>query len=70
MSGAGGGWMAPAYWIAPGNPRAPAAHWQVFGLDGVRPLDRAAPVPLLADSVQQTRLARLAHQAAPNTCQN
>jgi ergothioneine biosynthesis protein EgtB len=38
------GWQAPAYWIAPDDPRAAAEHWQVFGLDGVRPLDRAAPV--------------------------
>jgi ergothioneine biosynthesis protein EgtB len=39
-----GGWKAPPYWIAPDDPRAPAPHWQVFGLDGVRPLDPAAPV--------------------------
>ena len=37
-------WQAPPYWIAPGDPRAPASQWQVFGLDGVRPLDAAAPV--------------------------
>src|SRR5207237_8740969 len=37
-------WDAPLYWLAPGDPRAPAAHWQVFGLGGVRPLDPAAPV--------------------------
>ena len=43
-----GGWIAPLYWIAPGDPRAPAAHWQVFGLDGVRPLDPAAPVTALS----------------------
>ena len=43
-----GGWTAPAYWIAPGDPRVPAAHWQVFGLDGVRPLDPAAPVSALS----------------------
>ncbi|MEJ5990363.1 ergothioneine biosynthesis protein EgtB [Ramlibacter sp. PS3R-8] len=42
------GWQAPAYWIAPGDPRAPASHWQVFGLDGLRPLDRAAPVAHLS----------------------
>ena len=42
------GWSAPAYWIAPGDPRAPADHWQVFGLDGVRPLDPAAPVSQLS----------------------
>ncbi|MCE3270834.1 MAG: hypothetical protein K0S57_1231 [Ramlibacter sp.] len=42
------GWQAPAYWIAPGDPRAPAGHWQVYGLDGVRPLDRAAPASHLS----------------------
>lgn len=42
------GWQAPAYWLAPGDPRAPLAHWQVFGLDGVRPLDPAAPVSQLS----------------------
>ncbi|MEJ7928980.1 ergothioneine biosynthesis protein EgtB [Ramlibacter sp. AN1015] len=38
------GWRAPAYWIAPDDPRAPASEWQVFGLDGVTPLDPSAPV--------------------------
>lgn len=38
------GWQAPLYWIAPGDPRAPSSQWQVFGLDGVRPLDASAPV--------------------------
>jgi ergothioneine biosynthesis protein EgtB len=37
-------WAAPLYWLAPEDPRAPAPHWQVFGLQGVRPLDRSAPV--------------------------
>lgn len=37
-------WRAPLYWIAPDDPRAPSAQWQVFGLDGVKPLDRNAPV--------------------------
>ena len=37
-------WSAPLYWIAPEDPRAPAPHWQVYGLHGVRPLDRSAPV--------------------------
>jgi ergothioneine biosynthesis protein EgtB len=41
-------WQAPIYWLAPGDPRAPAAQWQVFGLDGVRPLDAAAPVSHLS----------------------
>ncbi len=35
---------APAYWLAPGDPRAPSGQWQVFGLHGVLPLDRQAPV--------------------------
>jgi len=43
-----GGWQAPLYWIAPDDPRAPAAHWQVFGLHGVRPMDPAAPVSQLS----------------------
>jgi ergothioneine biosynthesis protein EgtB len=43
-----GGWKAPVYWIAPGDLRAPSAQWQVFGLDGVRPLDPAAPVSALS----------------------
>jgi ergothioneine biosynthesis protein EgtB len=42
------GWQAPAYWIAPDDPRAPSEHWQVYGLDGVRPLDAAAPVAHLS----------------------
>jgi ergothioneine biosynthesis protein EgtB len=42
------GWKHPLYWIAPGDPRAPLQHWQVFGLDGVRPLDREAPVTHLS----------------------
>jgi ergothioneine biosynthesis protein EgtB len=39
-----GSWKHPAYWLAPGDPRAPADDWQVFGLHGVRPLDPQAPV--------------------------
>jgi ergothioneine biosynthesis protein EgtB len=42
------GWKAPFYWLAPEDPRAPAPHWQVFGADGVRPLDPAAPVSQLS----------------------
>jgi ergothioneine biosynthesis protein EgtB len=42
------GWQHPAYWIAPGDPRAPGDDWQVFGLGGVRPLDAAAPVSQLS----------------------
>ncbi len=38
------GLSAPAYWLAPGDPRAPSDHWQVFGLNGVQPLDGQAPV--------------------------
>jgi ergothioneine biosynthesis protein EgtB len=41
-------WHAPAYWIAPDDPRAPSAQWQVFGLDGVTPLDASAPVTQLS----------------------
>jgi ergothioneine biosynthesis protein EgtB len=43
-----GGWKSPPYWIPPEDPRAPASHWQVFGLHGVRPLDPAAPVSQLS----------------------
>ncbi len=43
-----GGWKAPIYWIAPGDPRAPSDEWQVFGLAGVRPLDHASPVTQLS----------------------
>jgi ergothioneine biosynthesis protein EgtB len=42
------GWKCPLYWIAPDDPRAPAPHWQVFGLHGVRPLDAGAPVTHLS----------------------
>ncbi len=45
---AGPGWQHPAYWLAPGDPRAPADAWQVFGLHGVQPLDRHAPVMQLS----------------------
>lgn len=38
------GWSHPAYWLAPGDPRAPSEAWQRFGLAGVRPLERDAPV--------------------------
>ncbi|MBG9390331.1 ergothioneine biosynthesis protein EgtB [Caenimonas aquaedulcis] len=43
-----GGWKAPAYWIAPGDVRAPVSHWQVFGLHGAQALDAAAPVTQLS----------------------
>lgn len=42
------GWQAPPYWLAPGDPRAPCDDWQVYGLNGVRPLDAAAPVSHLS----------------------
>jgi ergothioneine biosynthesis protein EgtB len=42
------GWQAPAYWLAPGDPRAPLDVWQVYGLGGVRPMDAAAPVSQLS----------------------
>nr|WP_295773372.1 ergothioneine biosynthesis protein EgtB [Rhodoferax sp.] len=35
---------APAYWLAPGDPRAPSDQWQVFGLNGVQPIERHTPV--------------------------
>jgi ergothioneine biosynthesis protein EgtB len=38
------GWQHPPYWLPPGDPRAPATHWQVFGLHGVQPLDPHAAV--------------------------
>ncbi len=38
------GLHAPAYWLAPGDPRAPSDQWQTFGLQGVQPMDRHAPV--------------------------
>ena len=44
----GGSWKAPAYWLAPGDARARSEHWQVFGLNGVRPLDPIAPVSQLS----------------------
>lgn len=37
-------WAAPAYWLAPGDPRRPSDAWQVFGLNGVHPLEAHAPV--------------------------
>ena len=46
------GWRAPAYWLAADDPRL--AHesvpggWQVFGLQGVRPLEPEAPVAQLS----------------------
>ncbi|HWI78880.1 MAG TPA: ergothioneine biosynthesis protein EgtB [Ramlibacter sp.] len=43
-----GGWKHPAYWIPPGDERASADHWQVFGLNGARPLDPASPVSQLS----------------------
>jgi ergothioneine biosynthesis protein EgtB len=42
------GWKAPAYWLAPDDPRAPAGHWQVFGLNGARPLLDSEPVSQLS----------------------
>jgi len=42
------GWRAPAYWLVPGDPRAPSDGWQVFGPAGVQPLDPAAPVSQLS----------------------
>jgi len=48
------GWHAPAYWLAPDDPRRAhqdagnAKGWQVFGLHGARPLDPQAPVSQLS----------------------
>ena len=41
-------WQHPLYWLAPHDPRAPADHWQVFGLNGVQALDMQAPVTNLS----------------------
>ena len=47
-------WHAPAYWLAPDDPRlaqhdaGSAKGWQVFGLQGLRPLDPEAPVAQLS----------------------
>jgi ergothioneine biosynthesis protein EgtB len=41
-------WEHPGYWLAPADPRAPSDEWQSFGLHGVQPLDRAAPVMQLS----------------------
>lgn len=42
------GWSAPAYWLAPDDPRlngrSAADGWHVFALNGVTPLDPNAPV--------------------------
>lgn len=37
-------WRCPLYWLEPHDARAPASHWQVFGLNGVQVLDPQAPV--------------------------
>ncbi|RYF43725.1 MAG: ergothioneine biosynthesis protein EgtB [Comamonadaceae bacterium] len=44
-----GGWRHPLYWIEPGDqgPHA-SSQWQVFRLNGVRPIDPAAPVSQLS----------------------
>ena len=41
-------WQCPLYWLAPGDPRFPSDHWQVFGLNGVQKLDLNAPVANLS----------------------
>lgn len=41
-------WQCPLYWLAPQDPRAPADHWQVFGLNGLQALDLLAPVSNLS----------------------
>ncbi len=46
------GWRAPAYWLAPDDPRVAhhgaTAGWHVYGLHGVRPLEAEAPVSQLS----------------------
>jgi len=47
------GWRAPAYWLAPDDPRlafqgGASTGWQVFGLHGVRPMAPEAPVSQLS----------------------
>lgn len=46
------GWRAPAYWLAPEDPRlaqrAAADGWQVYGLEGVQPMDPETPVSHLS----------------------
>jgi len=41
-------WRHPLYWLEPQDPRAPAEHWQAFGLNGVQALDPDAPVTHLS----------------------
>jgi len=41
-------WQCPLYWLAPHDPRAPSDHWQVFGLNGIHPLNPLAPVANLS----------------------
>ncbi|NBO40282.1 MAG: ergothioneine biosynthesis protein EgtB [Betaproteobacteria bacterium] len=41
-------WQCPLYWLAPQDPRAPSEQWQVFGLNGVQPLNLQAPVANLS----------------------
>lgn len=38
------GWQAPAYWLAPDDPRNDSGEWLQFGLSGVQPLQLNAPV--------------------------
>ncbi|VTU24972.1 Iron(II)-dependent oxidoreductase EgtB [Variovorax sp. PBL-H6] len=46
------GWRHPAYWLAADDPRlahpGTTAGWQVFGLQGVRPMEPEAPVSQLS----------------------
>ncbi len=41
-------WQCPLYWIPPSDPRAPSEQWQIFGMNGVYPLDLQAPVSHLS----------------------
>ncbi|HSV57307.1 MAG TPA: ergothioneine biosynthesis protein EgtB [Variovorax sp.] len=43
------GWRAPAYWVAPDDPRSNhGSGWQVFGLQGLKPMEPQAPVAQLS----------------------
>jgi ergothioneine biosynthesis protein EgtB len=37
-------WQCPLYWLAPNDPRFPSDQWQIFGLNGIKPLNPQAPV--------------------------
>lgn len=63
------GWQHPLYWrpTADGAAEMPAARWQVFGLEGLRPMDPLAPASNLsyfeADAYARWAGARLPSEA-------